>query len=319
MAYNYWKMMDKVGVAVCSEKQETWHGVETFDGYIFEVGDESARESAVKWATRYENRYDKDKETIEIEPVVHEFDNEGFTVTILDSAGDSSQGGRLSFWKCKVEKDGVEFIVGVNDAILADLIRNSDMEKGKVKQGLMFVRKGGQPGFIHEGMDAYAEAVKDKNHKEAMKKAKKTKKWEAGGVYQTITQTDVCFCEVWDTMEEVELEYKSSTWPYYNRTQTKLVKREKPIKVYAWSYLSNYRHKEGIPETFNEFLKEELGDGTRVYFSAGIPPARAKTQQFEVTDEDLKLIDKILAIREDSLEYRYDSPKIKGRYVRVIE
>ena len=29
MAYNYWKMMDKVGVAVCSEKQETWHGEET--------------------------------------------------------------------------------------------------------------------------------------------------------------------------------------------------------------------------------------------------------------------------------------------------
>ena len=56
----------------------------------------------------------------------------------------------------------------------------------------MFVRKGGQPGFIHEGMDAYAEAVKDKNHKEAMKSAKKTTKWEIGGVYATITQKSIC-------------------------------------------------------------------------------------------------------------------------------
>ena len=33
MAYNYWKMMDKVGVAVCSQKQQSWRGKETFDGY----------------------------------------------------------------------------------------------------------------------------------------------------------------------------------------------------------------------------------------------------------------------------------------------
>lgn len=313
--YNYWKMMDKVGVAVCSQKPETWRGKEQFDGYIFEAADEKSKESAVEWARRYDNRWNNDKETIIHEPNVHIFDNEGFTVTILDSAGGSSQGGRLSFWKCRVEKDGVEFIVGVNDAILADLIRNSDIEQGTVKQKVMFARRGGQPGFIHEGMESYKEAVADMAHKDAMKKAKKTKKWEAGGVYQTITQTDVCFGEVWDTMEEVEYE-EDHGW-YRPQVKTKLVKRDKPVKVYAWTYLSQYRHKEGIPETFNEFLKEELGDGTHVWFSAGIPPARAKTRQLEVTEEDLKLVDKILATREDSTTSNYDSPKMKGRYVRV--
>jgi len=317
MAYKYWKLMNKVGVAICSEKPETWRGKEQFDGFIFDANDEKSRESAIEWARRYDNRWDNEKETIVHEPKVYEWDNDGFTVTILDSAGGSSQGGRLSFWKCKVEKDGVEFIVGVNDGILADLIRHSDIKDGTVQQKVMFARQSGQPGFIHKDMEAYAEATADMAHKEAMKKAKKTKKWEAGGVYQTITQTDVCFGEVWDTMEEVTEEVQNNSW-WGSRAETKLVKRDKPVKVYAWTYLSKYRHEDGIPETFNAFLKEELGDGTHVWFSVGIPPARAKTQQLEVTEEDLKLVDKLLAIREDSTTSRYDSPKMKGRYKRVI-
>ena len=39
MAYKHWKLMDKVGVAVCSQKPENWRGKESFDGYLFEVGD----------------------------------------------------------------------------------------------------------------------------------------------------------------------------------------------------------------------------------------------------------------------------------------
>lgn len=309
--------MDRVGVAVCSEKPEDWRGKEQFDGYIFDANDKDSREKAIDWARRYDDKWDKDKETIVHEPNIYEWNNEGFTVTILDSAGGSSQGGRLSFWKCKVEKDGVEFIVGVNDGILADLIRHSEIKDGVVQQKVMFVRQSGQPGFIHKDMEAYAEATADMAHKEAMKKAKKTKVWEQGGVYQTITQTDVCIAQVWDTMEEVTEETQNSSWYGHRYSTTKLVKRDKPVKVYAWTYLSNYRHKEGIPDTFNEFIKEELGDGTHVWFSAGIPPARAKTQQLEVTEEDQKIVDKLLAIREDSIENRYDSPKIKGRYIRV--
>lgn len=314
MSYNNWKLMDKIDVAV-RNGEENYHG---FTGYIVEHDDKKALETAKDWA-RIRN-YNRDKKEYDdpIEPIVHTFNNEGFTVTILNSAGGSSQGGRLSFWRCKIEKDGVEFIIGVNDAILADLIKNSDISNGLVKQKVMFARKSGQPGLLHDGMDMYKDATADMKHKADMKNAKKTKKWEAGGVYQTITQTDVCFSEVWDTMEKYEVTSDTGYWGR-TRTETKLRKAETPKKVYAWTYLSNYRHKEGIPETFNEFLKEELGDSDHVWFSAGIPPYRAKTQQLKVTEKDLKLVDKILAAREDSIENRYDSPKIKGRYVRVVE
>lgn len=309
MAYNYWKMMDRVGVAVCSERQTSYYGGEGFDGYIFEADDENARKTAEDWATRYDNRYDNDKETIIHEPNVHIFDNSGFTVTVLDSAGGSSHGGRLSFWKCRVEKDGVEFVVGVNDAILADLIRNSDMEKGKVKQGLMFVRKGGQPGFIHEGMDAYAEAVKDKNHKEAMKSAKKTSKWEIGGVYSTITQKSICIGEVWDHYEEKEVQ--DGRWSYYKRRT--LVKRDKPVKVLAW--MSYHEQHDGELD-LNALLKRCLENRWR-WFETGKPPARAKSEQLEVTEESLNLIDELLASREYSAGF--DEPEIKGRYSRELK
>lgn len=308
MAYNYWKMMDKVGVAVCSEKPENWRGKEQFDGYIFDPADEKSKEAAVEWARRYENRWDKDKETIVLEPKVHEFDNKDFYVTILDSAGGSSQGGRLSFWKCKVEKDGVEFIVGVNDSILADLIRNSDMEKGKVKQGVMFARRGGQPGFIHEGMDAYEEAVRDTQHKASLKSMKKTSKWELGGVYSSITMKDICLGPIWDTMEEVpDQEYRG----WYPRT--KVVDREKPVLVTAWLHV--HASDEPIPDTLEEVLEKELND-TYIYFTAGKPPARAKTKQLEVKDSDQKLLDKFFAKVAKVHAERY---KELPRYVRKVK
>lgn len=303
MAYNYWKMMDKVGVAVTSQEPETWRGKEQFDGYIFDANDEKSKDSAVEWARRYDDRWDKDKETIIHEPNVHIFDNEGFTVTILDSAGGSSQGGRLSFWKCKVEKDGVEFIVGVNDAILADLIRNSDMEKGRVKQEVMFARRGGQPGFIHEGMEAYAEATADMKRKADMKAAKKTSKWEQGGVYSSITMAHVCLGEVWDHYEE--LTENDNSWPY--RRSTKLVKRDTPVKVRAW-----IRYDE--EKTFEQMLDKE--ERRYTWIETGKPPARAKTDQLEVTEKALKFIDLLLAEKEDYIGY-YEEKRIKGRYTRV--
>ena len=307
MAYNRWKLMDKVGVAVCTEKPETWRGKEQFDGYLFEVGDENGQKKAEEWARRYENRWDKDKETVVIEPTVHEFENKGFTVTILDSAGGSSQGGRLSFWKCKVEKDGVEFIVGVNDGILADLIRNSDLEKGTVKQKVMFARQGGQPGFIHEKMEAYEEAVADMKHKADMKAMKKTSKWEMGGVYSSLTITDVCLGPIWDIMEEVP-DPDSRSW--YNRT--KVVYRDKPVQVTAWLHI--HKSDEPLPETFAELIEKELKDNY-VYFTAGKPPARAKTKQLTLGDSDQKLLDKFFAKCAKQNAERY---KELPRYVRKV-
>lgn len=308
MVYKGWKMMDRVGVAVTKRPSENWRGKENFSGYLFEVGDKTGKERAVEWARTYENRYDSTKETIIIEPNVYEFDNEGFTVTVLNSAGGSSQGGRLSFWKCRVEKDGVQFVVGVNDAILADLIRNSDIKQGTVQQDVMFVRRGGQPGFIHKEMEAYEEAMADMKKKAEMKTAKKTSKWEIGGVYSTVTQKSVCIGELWDHYELKEIE---DNYSYFGK-RTTLVKREKPVKVLGW--MPYYEQYDGELPSLTSFLKHNVERGYR-WCETGKPPARAKSEQWKVSEEDLKLIDELLELREDNIGY--NEPKLKGRFTRV--
>ena len=306
MAYNSWKMMDKIDVAVKTSPDKSYYG-RTFDAYVVEHGDKKALETAKDWARTKEWDSEKKEYTKTYEPKVHTFDNEGFTVKILKSAGGSSQGGRLSFLACEIEKDGIKFVIGVNDELLVDLIRNSDITKGVVKEKVMFVRKAGRPGFIHEGMEAYEEANADMKLKADMKKAKKTTKWEIGGVYQTLTQTDICIGEVWDKMEEVEVKDERS----YYRTRKKLVMRDKPVKVTAWLHV--YRS-DDEPLDFTEVLKEKI-EGNYTWFTAGKPPARAKSKQLEIKDGDLKLIDQILPKREDG-DW---GERIKGRYVRELK
>lgn len=307
MAYNYWKMMDKVVVAVKTAPDNSYYG-RTFNGFVSDAKDSDAIEKAKTWAT--EREYDREKReyTTLHEPNVHTFDNGGFTVKILKSAGGSSQGGRLSFLACEVEKDGVKFVIGVNDALLVDLIRNSTIIKGVIQEKVMFVRKGGQPGFIHEGMDAYAEANADMKKKADLKAAKKTSKWELGGVYSTLTQTDICLGEVWDTMEEVEVK-DDRRW-YGKRTE--LRKREKPIKSLVWVHL--WRDENDGPLDFTAILKEKIESNYR-WVSGGKPPARAKAEQLEVKDSDLKLIDQIL----EKTEYGDYGKRVKGRYVRELK
>jgi len=307
--------MDKVGVAICSREPEKWRGREQFSGYIFDADDNDSRVKAEEWARRYENKYDSKKETIVYEPNVHTFDNKGFIVTILDSAGGSSQGGRLSFWKCRVEKDGVEFIVGVNDSILADLIRNSDMKNGRVTEGVMFARRGGQPGFIHEGMEAYKEAMADMQQKANLKKAKKTSKWEIGGVYSTLTQTDICIGEVWDTMEEYSIETRQP-WSY-NRRETRWRKLDKPVKVFAWIHFYDSNSDKEPIKDLAELLRKEL-DSSYIHFYTGKPPARHKVRQLEVKKSDLKLIDQLLAKKREYNSF-YAESNVTGRYVREIK
>jgi len=300
-------MMDKIDVAVRTG-DNSYRG---FTGYIVPHGDKESLEKAKDWARNQTWDDELRKHLTVHEPDVHTFDNEGFTAKILQSAGGSSQGGRLSFWACEVEKDGIKFTIGVNDAVLADLIRSSDMSNGLVKQKVMFARRAGQPGLIHEGMQSYQDATADMAHKATMKAAKKTSKWEIGGVYSSITQTAICLGEVFDSMEEYTVQ--NNTWRY-GRTETKFRKRDVPVKTLAWVHI--YNPENGLPKDFNELMNKKLEDKRYVYFYTGKPPARAKTGQLEVKDTDMKLLDKVLSLRRESVNY--GEVEITKRFARKL-
>jgi len=310
MAYKGWKMMDKIDVAV-KTSPSPW----TFTGYVVEHGDKNALESAKDWARS--RHYDRDlrEYTETFEPEVYTFDNGGFSVKILEAAQGSSQGGRVSFLACEVEKDGVKFVIGVNDELLVDLIRNSTIINGVIQEKVLFVRRAGRPGFIHEGMDAYKEAVADMKTKSDLKSAKKTSKWELGGVYKTLTQTSICLGEVYDTLEKYQTEEPYGSWGG-RRIHNKFRKREEPVKTYAWMDWYNWRN-EKMPESFSEILKYEMKDRSYIHFSTGKPPARSKAQQLEVGKKDLVLLDKYLSLGKEYIDY--GDPEVTGRYVRELK
>lgn len=310
MAFKGWKLMEEVDIVVRPSQRFS------FTGYVVEHGDKKALESAKSWAKEREWDSDKKEYKEAVPGDVHTFKNEGFTAKILDSAGGSSQGGRLSFWQCEVEKDGVSFKVGVNDSMLADLIKNSDIKQGVIQQKVMFARNSGSAGLIHEKMDAYQEALKDMESKNTFKKAKKTNKWEIGGVYQTLTQTSVCLGQALDTLEEYQEEASTGSW-YGRRLVTKFKKADKPKTVYLWVDIYRWKSEESKEKQLKS-LSAVLEEGN--YINVGKPPARAKTKQFDITEEDIKLIKKKLASKEEWVGYYgQEEEKTRGRYKLIKE
>lgn len=147
-------------------------------GYIVDADNKKQLESAVGWASKY-----KSSGSDSFEPIIKEFDNEGFKIALCSSAGGSSQGGKLSFWTCKVEKDGFTFYTGVNADMLLDFMMTSTMVDGVFTREASFARKDGNVGILHSDMQQYQQALSDMEQKEAVTKTKKTSTRESGYHY----------------------------------------------------------------------------------------------------------------------------------------
>ena len=190
--YSGWKQLSKINIIYSNYDTKTYNGKEYRKAYIVEAGttkaNQKSMESGIRWAQgRY---YGADKSM----PTITETDNSDFIFQIVSAAGNSwSQGGKLSFWMCLIEKEGIEpFMVGINADLLADLILESTVYKGSVKEKVFFARKNSQLGVLHENMPSYQELLKDQQRKKDVSKGKTTK-WKIGYEYNTLTQTSVMF------------------------------------------------------------------------------------------------------------------------------
>jgi hypothetical protein len=202
-AYMGWRVPEKI--IIVAKECRFWDKVtrqyttdNTYQGYVVEPGNKEMLENALGWAkwTEYKGEYNKDTrrydEQIEHEGEIHEFVNEGFTLELLETAGGSSQGGKLSFWNCKVSKDGKEFIIGIASDYLLDILKYNDFIKGVCQATLSFARCKGGVGMMNKEMPSYQQFLQDEQHRAAMKKGK-TKKREPGHLYSTLTGGDVYF------------------------------------------------------------------------------------------------------------------------------
>lgn len=230
VTYGGWSLFDKATIV---EKWGNWGGkMEMPQGYVCDSNNKKMLEAAKSWARWYEYPVDENgkknwENRIEHEGICHEFDNSGFVLELLDCAQDSSQGGKLSFWNCRITKGEQSWKIGIAADLLLDVLKNTTFINGLCTEPLFFARKSGKVGLLCKSMDAYKQATKDVQRKADVRQGK-TKKYVEGQTYETLTLNNVylgCFYQ-WFTWED---EYN-----YWNhRYDKKVIKKlDKPQKVY---------------------------------------------------------------------------------------
>lgn len=204
-----------------------------YQGYVVDANNKDMLESAHNWAkwTEYIQPYDKEtrtyKEVIEHVGVEHRFKNEGFTLELLESADGSSQGGKLSFWNCKISKDGKEFIIGIASDFLLEILLHNDFLKGKCQAALSFARCKGGVGMMNKEMPIYQQFLADEEKRTKVKKCK-TKKRELGHLYSTLTGGSVYFGKFYQWYEPV---YESRGY-YYDKKLVGFKRLAEPVTFY---------------------------------------------------------------------------------------
>ena len=105
-----------------------------------------------------------------------------------DSADNSWNGGKLSFWNCTVTApDGNKFIIGVNQTLLCDLLLNCTLVNGKLQGKVWLGREKTNTGVYVETMSQFKQAREEKLLREICSKDKTTR-YEVGDVVRTLTQ-----------------------------------------------------------------------------------------------------------------------------------
>lgn len=115
-----------------------------------------------------------------------------FTFEILECAGRSSQGGKLSFWNCRIRNidENIDVSVGINSEILCWLLQESTFVKGVCQGNVILSKYDGQLGVVCKGTESYNEAIQSQNNKDNLKIGKTTK-WEKGFEYRTQNTADI--------------------------------------------------------------------------------------------------------------------------------
>ena len=245
--YEGWNLYDKVIIVgkartVWNRDKYCWETQEGIQqGYIVDSKNKKQLENAERWAETVRYEYNKElgrSEAVEtVKGTVDTFDNDGFEIELLESADGSSQGGKLSFWNCKISKDGKTWIVGINADLLLRALCSCTWEKGKCLEPVMFARCKGGVGVLTKSSPEYQQAQADMQTKATLSKGKTTK-YQLGHTYETITESDIYFGKIYCWYEPI---YKnSSTRYYYNelvgfRLLDKPVAKELLIGTKSWA------------------------------------------------------------------------------------
>ncbi len=300
MEYSGWKQIGDISIIYSTDDYMEYDGKKYPKAYVAEAKNKKAIESGVRWAESYEYSNDYKTKTRR-EPTIVETDNKDFSFQIISAAGNSWQGGKLSFWMCLMEKKGIKpFAVGINADILCDLILETVMNKGKTDEKVFFARKNGQLGVLHKNMPSYQELLKDEQLKKDVAK-KKTTKWRIGYKYQTLTTSDIMF-GMFSKIVSFNCDNGGGySWPRRDSQLTISLDFTRPdYPLYGNIYPENKNLK------MNDIYKEILEDISYDYLKPKCPSRQEGEQIFEETPTYYKdLVDYMLAEKNDATDRYY--------------
>lgn len=180
-AYSGWKLLDRVGIVTQNRRVNKW-------GYFVDPDNTDQIMVAKQWSG-----IRRDGELTEENYYVTE--NKDFKLTIVDSAGGSSQGGKLSWWTVKISKNDKEWFTAINANQLCELIKQSMFINGICRDTVSYATRNGSNSFLTETCEDYKQALEDMQYKSEIKSQKKTSKHKIGKVYTTLTESDAY---IWD-------------------------------------------------------------------------------------------------------------------------
>ena len=133
-----------------------------YQGYVVPVGNDKMLETALNWADcKYEYK-DGKYEYINKDKYIKEYDNGNFELKLANSATDSYQSGKLSFWDCTITaEDGSSYLIGINSDLLFSLLVNSTFVNGVCQSKVYLGRQKGRVGAFTEDMDEFIQSKKD--------------------------------------------------------------------------------------------------------------------------------------------------------------
>lgn len=203
MDYKGYKLLDKI-MLVCRDLPSRTDGyglncgAKAYQAYFVDPSSKNQLDSARDWAkwteygpsyTNAEGKWVRDWE-IKHKPVEFTFNNNGFELELLDCAGGSSQGGKLSFWNCLVRKDGKTFKIGINSEMLLNLLKDADFNKGVCQSPLIFITQKGRVGLTVKDSETYKQCISDRDLKKKFG-SETTSKFAFGDLLKTATLKEV--------------------------------------------------------------------------------------------------------------------------------
>lgn len=191
-----YKLLDNI-MLVCRD-EDHYKSTDALQAYLVDPSNKNQLKAAQRWATYTEYGDHVKTESgkweytwiKEHKPIEYTFGNQHFRLELLDCAGGSSQGGKLSFWNCIVSKDDNRFKIGINSDMLLELLKNATFVKGVCQDDLLFVTDNGKVGMCAEGSQIHRDAIKDMELKAASKK-NAVSKFSFGDIVTTPTLREV--------------------------------------------------------------------------------------------------------------------------------